>query len=35
MTEKINSKAIGLDIGLLIGRFFMETGRPPLWVLAR
>ena len=25
MTEKINSKAIGLDIGLLIGRFFMET----------
>lgn len=25
MTEKINSKAIGLDIGLLIGRFFMDT----------
>ncbi len=23
--KKINSKAVGLDIGLLIGRFFMET----------
>jgi len=25
MTKKIDSKAIGLDIGLLIGRFFMNT----------
>lgn len=25
MTKKIDSKAVGLDIGLLIGRFFMDT----------
>ncbi len=25
MAKKIDSKAVGLDIGLLIGRFFMET----------
>ena len=25
MTDKFNSKAIGLDVGLLIGKFFMST----------
>ena len=25
MAKKIDSKAVGLDIGLLIGRFFMDT----------
>ena len=25
MTDKFNSKAIGLDVGLLIGKFFMDT----------
>ena len=25
MAKKVDSKAVGLDIGLLIGRFFMDT----------
>ena len=25
MTNRFNSKVIGLDVGLLIGKFFMDT----------
>ena len=25
MTNKFNSKVVGLDVGLLIGKFFMDT----------